>query len=226
MIRGPTHKRTTFEFVIKTLGPDVPGASTALFGIYNPVDVKNAIDEIKELLESVDGSEAEIVCPRGAIKLGFFIHILWGITVKIMTDKGSRIARVSANTRASCYTLTLLASVGVKEPRLWTPLGTLLSTRAAYRHSHSIHSETCMEPISTILTRWAHHWAIPHCDMLVFSKCYLSLLIDRRRRSRLSGHLYDESVAQRLGLGNFLKMGLAKKAADSLSETWYPSKIL
>src|SRR5207237_3511599 len=42
-------ERAKFEqFVIKALGPDVPSASAALYGIYNPVDVKNALEAIKE----------------------------------------------------------------------------------------------------------------------------------------------------------------------------------
>lgn len=199
------------EFVIKALGSDVPGASTALYGIYNPTDIQNALEAVKKLLGNVEGSEIEISCPQGAIKLGFFIHILWGISVKIMTTKGSRVARVSGNARTSRHTLSILASVGPKESRLWTPLGTLLSATATYSHSHSIHSETCMEHISTILTRWEHHWGIPHSDMLVFSKCLLSLLIDWRRRSSFSGQLYHKFDGQRLGSITYNKDGYGKK---------------
>jgi hypothetical protein len=203
--------RAQFEmFVLKALGPDVPGASEALMGVYNPVDIADAIDAIRQLLQSAEGSETEMSCPGGAIKLGFFIHILWGVSVKIMTDQGPRVARISGTARNSRYTFSIVASKGSSKSRLWTPLGTLLSTRATYSYSHSVHSETCMEHISTIMTRWEHHFAIPHSDMIVFSKCMLSRLIDWRRRSRVSGQLYYEYDGQRLGSSMYNKDGYKK----------------
>lgn len=199
------------EFVIKTLGPDFPKASSHLLGTYTPADVQVALKAVEKLLVNVEGSETEITCPQGAIKLAFFVHNLWGIPVKIATKTGSRIARVSGGTKNSRFTLSVLAHAGQEGPRLWTPMDTLLSTRATYSHTHSIHTETCMEHISTILTRWEHHWGIPHSDMLVFSKCLLSKLVDWRRRSRFSGNLYTEHLKSRLGNSEYDNNGYGKE---------------
>lgn len=204
-------ERAKFEqFVIKALGADVPGTSSALFGTYDSVEVNTALEAIKTLAGSADGSEVEITCPKGTIKLAFLIHHLWRISVKIATDKGPRIARVAANT-GDRRTLSIIASTEKIISRLWTPMGNLLSTKATYTHSHSIHSETCMEHITTILTRWQHHWAISDRDMFVLSKCLHSDLIEWRRQSAFTGNVYHQYGSERLGNISYNKDGYGKR---------------
>ncbi|PGH27017.1 hypothetical protein AJ80_01202 [Polytolypa hystricis UAMH7299] len=75
-----------------------------------------------------------------------------------------------------------------KKPRLWTPMGTLLSTRAT----------------------WEHLWGIPYADMLVLSKCLLSILVDWRSRSKFSGSLYHKFDGLRLGNNTYNSDGYGK----------------
>ncbi|KAL6401232.1 hypothetical protein AUP68_16961 [Ilyonectria robusta] len=198
------------EFVSKALGPDVPETSSALYGTYDSVEVNTALEAIKTLLESAEGSEVEITCPKGSIKLAFFINHLWGISVKIATDKGPRIARVTGNT-GDRRTLSIIASSKTKISRLWTPMGNLLSTKWTHSYSHSIHSETCMEHITTILTRWQYHWGISDRDMIVFSKCLLSDLIEWQCQSAITGKVYHQDGSERLGNITYNSDGYGRK---------------
>jgi hypothetical protein len=186
-------ERVKFEkIILRQIGGTVSIASMALMGRYMTTDVDVALQAIEDLLKGPDGSVSEISCQAGAIKLGFLISNLFGVTLTIFCDEAPDSGTVPGTIHKN-HTLRIRASKGPsQQPRLFTPYGNLLSTAPTFYWNHSVHSEACVEHISVILCRWQHHWAIPDAEMMVFSRCLLSNLVSWRRESAFTGNLYHQ----------------------------------
>ncbi|KAH0536972.1 hypothetical protein FGG08_006200 [Glutinoglossum americanum] len=204
------NERLNFEKVIlHQIGAAVPIASAALMGKYTPTDIYAAIQAIEELISAPEESVLEISCQAGAIKLAFLVYSLFGITVTVVSKRGPNMGTVSGTYRRK-HTLRIYALIGTAiQPSLFTPRGSLLSAQSSYSHSHSIHSEACVEHISVILTRWQRHWAIPYEWMRVFSRCLFRNLCSWWRESAFLPSTYHDSNV-RLGAKHYDGSGWGK----------------
>jgi hypothetical protein len=187
------NERLNFEKVIlHQIGAAVPLASAALMGSYTPTDIYAAIQAIEELISAPEDSVLEVSCQAGAIKLAYLVHSLFGITVSVVAKRGPNVGTVSGTYRRK-HTLRIYALIGTMiKPSLFTPRGSLLSAQSSYSHSHSIHSEACVEHISVILTRWQRHWAIPCEWVRVFSRCLFRNLCSWWRESAFLPSTYND----------------------------------
>jgi hypothetical protein len=186
-------ERVAFEkIILRQMGSSGSTVSSALMGRYMTTDVDVALQAIEDLLKGPDGSVSEISCQAGAIKLGFLVSNLFGVTLTIISDEAPDSGTVPGTIHKN-HTLRIRASKGPsQQSRLFTPYGNLLSTAPTYYWDHSVHSEACVEHISVILCRWQHHWAIPNAQMMIFSRCLLSNLVSWRRESAFTGNLYNQ----------------------------------
>lgn len=204
-------ERATFEkAILRQLGDKVPLASTVLMGTYTPPDVQAAIRVTEELMSASDGSVSEVSCQAGAIKLGFLIYSLFGVAVTVVCE-GPSTATVRGTQRPE-HTFQIRASNRpAANPRLFTPLGSLLSTQNSYSYNHAVHAEACVEHISVILCRWQHHWGVSQDSIMVFSRCLLSALVQWRRECALEPSLYHKSESsKRLGAPGYDSSGYKK----------------